>query len=94
MNEILIATSAKNRNNTRTDISAILPTLEQNEIIVQNFVQKIPISKSNPEKNKSYSSKEEIKIFEYLDKNNKLLSLYIKFISYNFSIIVIFKFKD
>ncbi|WP_130735967.1 tyrosine-type recombinase/integrase [Flavobacterium sp. J27] len=84
LNEILIATSAKNRNNTRADISTIFSTLEQNEIITQNFVQNIPILKTNPEKNKSYSSAEESKIFTYLDKNNKLLSLYVKFISYNF----------
>lgn len=84
LNEILINTSPKNRNNTRADISAIFTTLEDNEIIPQNFVQKIPVLKSNPEKNKSYSSTEETKIFDYLDKNNKLLSLYVKFISYNF----------
>ena len=84
LNEILASTSAKNRNNTRGDISAIFTTLESNEIIPQNFIQKIPVLKSNPEKNKSYSSTEENKIFEYLDKDNKLLSLYVKFISYNF----------
>jgi integrase len=84
LNEILINTSPKNRNNTRADISAIFTTLEDNEIIPQNFVQKIPVLKSNPEKNKSYSSTEETKIFDYLDKYNKLLSLYVKFISYNF----------
>ena len=84
LNEILVATSPKNRNNTRADISTIFATLEQNEIISENFVQKIPVLKSTPEKNKSYSSTEETKIFDYLDKNNKLLSLYVKFISYNF----------
>ena len=84
LNEVLTSTSAKNRNNTRADISTIFSTLEENEIISQNFVQKIPILKSKPEKNKSYSNKEENEIFEYLNKNNKLLSLYVKFISYNF----------
>lgn len=84
LNEVLTTTSAKNRNNTRTDISSIFTTLEQNEIIPENFIHKIPVLKSTPEKNKSYSSTEETRIFEYLDKNNKLLSLYVKFISYNF----------
>lgn len=84
LNEILLKTSPRNRNNTRTDISSIFTVLENNEIIKENFVQKIPILKSNPEKNKSYSSSQENNIFEYLDKNNKLLSLYVKFISYNF----------
>ena len=84
LNEVLIATSAKNRNNTRTDISTIFTVLADNEIIPDNFIHKIPVLKSSPEKNKSYTSSEEAKIFDYLDKNNKLLSLYVKFISYNF----------
>lgn len=84
LNEILTNTSAKNRNNTRADISSIFTILSDNEIILENFIHKIPVLKSNPEKNKSYSSAEEAKIFDYLDRNNKLLSLYVKFISYNF----------
>ena len=84
LNEVLITTSAKNRNNTRTDVSSIFIVLADKEIISGNFIHKIPVLKSNPEKNKSYTSTEETKIFEYLDKNNKLLSLYVKFISYNF----------
>ena len=84
LNDILTNTSAKNRNNTRADISSIFTILSDNEIISENFIHKIPVLKSNPEKNKSYSSSEETKIFDYLDKNNKLLSLYVKFISYNF----------
>ena len=84
LNEILIATSAKNRNNTRTDISSIFTVLADNEIIPDNFIHKIPILKSTPEKNKSFTSEEEAEIFKYLHENNKLLSLYVKFISFNF----------
>jgi len=84
LNEVLTNTSPKNRNNTRTDISSIFTVLAENEMISENFIHKIPVLKSNPEKNKSYSSTEETTIFDYLDKNNKLLSLYVKFISYNF----------
>ena len=84
LNEILIATSAKNRNNTRTDISSIFTVLADNDIIPDNFIHKVPVLKSTPEKNKSFTSEEETKIFNYLDKNNKLLALYVKFISYNF----------
>jgi hypothetical protein len=75
LNDVLTNTSAKNRNNTRADISSIFTILSDNEIIPENFIHKIPVLKSNPEKNKSYSSTEETKIFDYLDKNNKLLSL-------------------
>ena len=84
LNEILIATSAKNRNNTRTDISSIFTVLADNDIIPDNFIHKVPVLKSTPEKNKSFTTEEEAKIFNYLDKNNKLLALYVKFISYNF----------
>lgn len=84
LNDVLTNTSAKNRNNTRTDISSIFTVLADNEIIPDNFIHKIPVLKSNPEKNKSFTREEEAKIFEYLDQNNKLLSLYVKFISYNF----------
>ena len=84
LNEVLTNTSAKNRNNTRADISSIFTILSDNEIISENFIHKIPVLKSNPEKNKSFTREEEAKIFEYLDQNNKLLLLYVKFISYNF----------
>ncbi len=84
LNGVLTNTSPKNRNNTRTDISSIFTVLAENEMISENFIHKIPVLKSNPEKNKSYSSTEETAIFDYLDKNSKLLSLYVKFISYNF----------
>jgi hypothetical protein len=53
LNEVLIATSPKNRNNTRTDISSIFTILADNEIIPENFIHKIPVLKSNLEKNKS-----------------------------------------
>lgn len=84
LNEILIATSAKNRNNIRTDISSIFTVLADNDIIPDNFIHKVPVLKSTPEKNKSFTTEEEAKIFNYLDKNNKLLALYVKFIPYNF----------
>ena len=53
LNEILTNTSAKNRNNTRADISSIFTILSENEIIHENFIHKIPVLKSNLEKNKS-----------------------------------------
>ena len=84
LNDILIATSAKNRNNTRTDISSVFTVLADNEIIPDNFIHKIPVLKSTPEKNKSFTSDQETEIFKYLNENNTLLSLYVKFISFNF----------
>ena len=82
LNEIADATSARNRNNTRSILSSLFNCLEVNEIIKINFIQSIPTLKSNPERNKTYSAKQEVKIFNKLEKD-KILLLFVKFISYN-----------
>ncbi|ALJ04511.1 hypothetical protein APS56_04865 [Pseudalgibacter alginicilyticus] len=84
LNDILERTSARNRNNYRTDLSSIMQVLEDNDIIESNFIKKIPVLKSIPERNKTYTTQAQEEIFEYLEKNDPLLLLYIKFISYNF----------
>ena len=83
LNSVLSTTSAKNRNNTRAILSMFFQSLEDNDIIPDNFVKKINVLKSNPERNKTYSSKQEIDIFNYLKSNDELLLLFIQFISYN-----------
>lgn len=84
LNDTLIKNSARTRNNHRTDLSTFFQTLEDNDIISNNFVLKIPVLKTKVEKNKTYTPTQEKDIFEYLEKNDSLLLLYIKFISYNF----------
>lgn len=84
LNSILEKTSARNRNNYRTDLSSILQVLEDNDIIQQNFVKKIPVLKSIPERNKTYTQETQEEIFAYLEEKDPILLLYIKFISYNF----------
>jgi integrase len=84
LNDILERTSARNRNNYRTDLSSIMQVLEDNEIIESNFIKKISVLKSIPERNKTYTTQTQEAIFEYLEKNDPILLLYIKFISYNF----------
>jgi integrase len=83
LNSVLSKTSAKNRNNTRAVLSMFFQSLEDNDIIPDNFVKKINVLKSNPERNKTYSSKQEVDIFNYLKSNDELLLLFIQFISYN-----------
>ena len=83
LNSVLSTTSAKNRNNTRAILSMFFQSLEDNDIIPDNFVKKINVLKSNPERNKTYSSKQEVDIFNYLKSNDELLLLFIQFISYN-----------
>uniref|UniRef100_UPI00404A2CF8 hypothetical protein n=1 Tax=Flavobacterium sp. TaxID=239 RepID=UPI00404A2CF8 len=45
---------------------------------------KIPVLKATVEKNKTYTPTQEKEIFDYLEKQDSLLLLYIKFNSYNF----------
>ena len=84
LNDILERTSPRNRNNYRTDLSSFFSELENNEYIEQNFIRKINVLKSNPERNKTFSDVKQVDIYEYLAKNDTLLLLYIQFISYNF----------
>ncbi|GIM55760.1 hypothetical protein CAPN006_01540 [Capnocytophaga canimorsus] len=84
LNDVLEKTSAKNRNNTRSNLSIFFKYLEDNEYIAENFVSKIPVLNAKPERNKTYTQTQESQIFNYLEKNDKLLLLMIKFVSYNF----------
>ncbi|WMI64769.1 site-specific integrase [Aestuariibaculum sp. YM273] len=84
LNDTLQRTSARNRNNYRTDLSSLMQVLEDNDIIEVNFIKKIPVLKSTPERNKTYSLEIQEAIFKHLQVNDPILLLYIKFISYNF----------
>jgi integrase len=83
LNEILEKTSPRNRNNTRSNLSIIFKYLEENEIIKSNFVKDTIVLKADPERNKAYSEKQESEIFKLLEKD-KILLLFIQFVSYNF----------
>jgi len=84
LNDVLVNSSARNRNNTRADLSSLFQVLEDNEIIADNLVKKINVLKSNPERNKTYTSEMQKDIYSFLEENDKLLLLFIKFVSYNF----------
>lgn len=84
LNYQLEKTSARNRNNFRADLSSVFQVLEDNEVIIVNYVKKIPTLKSIPTRNKTYSSELQQNIYTHLENNDPLLLLYIKFISYNF----------
>jgi len=84
LNEVLQSSSARNRNNTRTDISSLFQILEDNEIIKENYVKKINVLKSIPKRNKTYTPQLQKDIYNYLGKNDRHLLLFIQFISYNF----------
>ncbi|WP_372800902.1 tyrosine-type recombinase/integrase [Lutibacter sp.] len=83
LNFQLEKTSARNRNNFRSDLSSVFQILEDNEIILTNYIKSIPTLKSIPTRNKTYSNELQQNIYTHLEKNDPLLLLYIKFISYN-----------
>ncbi|WP_395051663.1 tyrosine-type recombinase/integrase [Flavobacterium sp.] len=84
LNSVLEKSGATNRNNTRADLSSLIQLLVDNDIMTTNFVKSISILKSTPERNKTYSVKQESDILTYLEKNDPILLLYIQFITYNF----------
>ena len=84
LNDVIDRTSARNRNNFRTDLSSIIQALVDNDILKENFIKKIPTLKTVPERNKTYSQDTQEKIFGYLEITDPILLLYIKFVSYGF----------
>jgi integrase len=84
LNGILEKTSARNRNNSRIDLSSLFEVLANDEIIPDNFIKKINTLKTKPERNKTYTPGMQKDIYSYLKKNDPILLLFIKFISYNF----------
>lgn len=84
LNSILESTSARNRNNTRIDLSSLFEVLANDEIIPENFIKRINTLKTKPQRNKTYTPDMQETIYSYLEKNDSLLLLFIKFISYNF----------
>ena len=83
LNDVLKRTSARNRNNSRTDIASMYQLLEDNEVIKLNFVRKIPVLKSTPKRNKTFTPKQEEVVNKYLEANDPHLLLFTKFISYS-----------
>jgi integrase len=83
LNAMLSKTSSRSYNNYRTDLSTLMQTMEDNDLIVSNPVKKIKALKTSPERNKTYSLEKQTEIFEYLKTEDPILLLYIQFISYN-----------
>ncbi|MFH6769515.1 site-specific integrase [Gaetbulibacter aquiaggeris] len=84
LNDKLLKTSSRNRNNIRLNLSSLMQTLVDNEIILSNPMGKIRALRTIPQRNKCYTKDTQEKIFEYLKMQDPVLLLYIKFISYVF----------
>ena len=63
---------------------ALGTVLANDEIITENFIKRINTLKTKPQRNKTYTPDMQETIYSYLEKNDALLLLFIKFISYNF----------
>ena len=83
LNSVLEKSRPTNRNNTRADLSSLIQVLVDNDIMTVNYVKSISILKSTPERNKTYSVKQEVDILNYLKVNDPILLLYTQFIIYN-----------
>ena len=84
LNGILENSSPRNRNNSRIDLSSLFEVLTNDEIIPENFIKKINILKAKPERNKTYTPEMQMNIYSYLETNDPILLLFVKFICYNF----------
>ncbi len=83
LNSLLQVSSTRNRNNYRSSISSLFTTLEDNELIKDNFVKKIKNLKTTPERNKTYTPKMQKDIYDYMQEKDPLLLLFVQFVSYN-----------
>jgi integrase len=83
LNSLLKVSSTRNRNNYRSSISSLFTTLEDNELIKDNFVKKIKNLKTTPERNKTYTPTMQKDIYDYMQEKDPLLLLFVQFVSYN-----------
>lgn len=82
LNFVLEKTSARTRNNYRTYISVLFKVFEDNDMVKDNFVKKISVLSSVPERHKTYSSIQMLNVLKYLEQNDEVLFLFVKLIAY------------
>lgn len=84
LNTVSEKTSGRNRNNTRTAISTFYTVLVDNFIVPTNFIDEIKKVKSKPERNKSFTAKQEKEILDMLleTETGRRVWLYVKFVSW------------
>ena len=83
LNSILLNTSPRNHNNYRVELGSLFQVLKNNEYVKENYITGIPILKTTPEKHQRFTEEKQKEIFDYLDKEDKIMSLFIKFVSYS-----------
>lgn len=81
LNTVLARTSPRTRNNARTSLSAIFTTLQDNEIIEDNFILKIKPLSTKPTRHKTFTPKQESNLEAYMKENDSLLLSFVQFVS-------------
>lgn len=84
LNHILITVSPKTRNDEKTHLNGLFTELENQGVIEHNFIDTIPNAKRDKKRSRTYSSKMVQEIDSYLEKEDKQMLLFIKFVSYLF----------
>ncbi|MBD0833765.1 tyrosine-type recombinase/integrase [Aestuariibaculum sediminum] len=82
LNHILTKSSARNRNNYRASLSSLYQTLEDNDIVSQNFIKNIKALKTQPKRNKTYNKELQEDIFKHMEEQDPTLLLFVKFVAY------------
>ncbi|SFZ94911.1 Site-specific recombinase XerD [Flaviramulus basaltis] len=84
LNGIVATSSARNRNNTRIVLSSLFGLLKDNDIIPDNFMDSINVLNTKSVSHQTYSLDILEGLFAFMKKNDPLLLLFVKFVSYNF----------
>ena len=84
LNLVLSKSGARNRNNTRSVLSALFTVLEDNEIIDRNFIHNIKKLRAESKKNKAYKFELVEDLYKFIEKRDEQLLFFIKLVSYNF----------
>ncbi len=84
LDKILLKSGARNRNNTKTVLSAIFSSMESKGYIPVNFIKSMETLKTNSKRDKTITSEDLAMILEHLEKEDPLLLFYVEFISFFF----------
>ncbi|WP_166636672.1 tyrosine-type recombinase/integrase [Zeaxanthinibacter enoshimensis] len=82
LNQVLMDTSPRSRNNARTDLSTVFQTMVDNDLIEYNFIQDINKLKALPTRNKTYTPEQEQQLLKYIKENEPTLYVLVLFIIY------------
>jgi len=84
LNTILETKSSRTYNNARTNLSAVMQDIVDNDLANSNPFLSVKKMKTKPEMHKTYSPEKLEKVFDHLKENDPELLLFIKFVSYGF----------